>query len=121
MSCHRWVPAPTPPQNERPPLLTEMVDASSESPSAVPARPAELLDGGTETGGVVEGLAHGSPRRQVAAALRRLIRLGLLADGATAAADATAAAWDARGLDPDEAGRPLPVSLVDAGAPDVAA
>ncbi|GAA1762841.1 TOMM precursor leader peptide-binding protein [Luedemannella helvata] len=87
----------------------------------IAARLVDLLDGATGTADVVEALAGGHPRRQVAAALRRLIHLGLLAEGATAAPAAPAAAWDARGLDPDEAGRPLAVSLVDAGAPDVAA
>ncbi|MFC7478865.1 TOMM precursor leader peptide-binding protein [Luedemannella flava] len=79
------------------------------------------LDGRTETAAAVAALASRYPRRDVATALRRLIRLDLLVDGATTAPDAAAAAWDARGLDPDEAGRPLPMCLVDAGAPDIAA
>ncbi|WP_432967439.1 TOMM precursor leader peptide-binding protein [Dactylosporangium sp. CA-233914] len=87
----------------------------------VAAELAGRLDGRTETTDVLEALAESYPRRRVAAALRRLTMLGLLADGATAAPDAAAAAWDARGVDPDEAGRPQPVHLVDAGAPDFAA
>ncbi|GAA3451778.1 TOMM precursor leader peptide-binding protein [Dactylosporangium matsuzakiense] len=79
------------------------------------------LDGHTETAAVVEGLAGAYPRKKIALALRLLTRLGLLADGATAAPVAATAAWDARGVDPDRAAEPQPVHLVDAGAPDFAA
>jgi ribosomal protein S12 methylthiotransferase accessory factor len=84
----------------------------------VAAELAGRLDGASETADVIEALSATYPRRRVAAALRLLVRLGLLADGATGAPVAAAAAWDARGVDPDEAGRPQPVNLVDAGAPD---
>ncbi|MEV4708483.1 TOMM precursor leader peptide-binding protein [Actinoplanes sp. NPDC049316] len=87
----------------------------------VAAELAGLADGRTETADLVGALADRYPPRRVAASLRRLIRLGLLADGPTAAPADVAAAWDARGVDPDDAARQLTVSLVDAGAPGVAA
>ncbi|GAA2514188.1 TOMM precursor leader peptide-binding protein [Winogradskya humida] len=86
----------------------------------IAAELAGLLDGATETTQLVEALAGRYPRRDVAAALRRLIRLGLVADGATTAPVEVAAAWDARGVDPDAAQQSWDVSLVDAGAPDFA-
>ncbi|HEX8093543.1 TOMM precursor leader peptide-binding protein [Jatrophihabitans sp.] len=90
---------------------------------AVTADLLELLDGTRHTHELVQQLSERYPPRAVGGAIRRLTELGVLASGGTAQDSRTAAAWDARGTDPDLAeawlrnGR---VTLIDAGAPTAA-
>src|SRR4051812_6484290 len=86
----------------------------------VAARLAPLLDGHREVTELMAAVAH--PRVAVAKALRRLGSHDVLADGPTAGTDGVAAAWDARGVDPELAERHLtgPVLVVDGGSPSTA-
>jgi oxazoline/thiazoline synthase len=90
---------------------------------AVTAEVAGLLDGRSDVAELVYRLAPRYPPRAVAAAVRRLAGLGLLADGPVAITAPAAAAWDSRQVDPDQAHdwpRRGEVLLVDAGSPAIA-
>ena len=82
-------------------LVGETRTVLVEDPVAV--RLAPLLDGRREVTELMAAVAH--PRVAVAKALRRLGSHDVLADGPTTGADGVAAAWDARGVDPELAER----------------
>lgn len=87
---------------------------------AVTADVAGLLDGTREVSDILDLLAARHQPRAVAGALRRLDNLGLVADGPISVPHPTAAAWDARRVDPDLAETRLSRSelvVVDAGSP----
>lgn len=62
---------------------------------------ADLLDGRRDVGDLVAALEDRHRLSTVLRALRRMAALGVLATGATTAAQPAAAGWDALGVDPD--------------------
>ncbi|WP_436528716.1 TOMM precursor leader peptide-binding protein [Actinoplanes sp. HUAS TT8] len=87
--------------------------------NAAAAALAGLLDGTRTFADLAAALGDRFTVPELAAALRRMDRLGLLTDGPATVPAGHAAAWDARGVDPEAADRWLAggrVVVVDAGA-----